>query len=237
MAKLWCFGDSFTAGDGCKRFSVGSQPTTILYRDFLKKNDNEEIKLFSDLVAEHFNLECINLGQSGAGNEKILDALLSNIHLISKDDYVIFGVSYFQRFDIDGDNEFDFSTINMNSLLDNPNNDIIAENNLSRKGLKQIVINRASKKFENRLLRQVKGITYILKQLSKEVYVWTNDHYLDELHTDLFQLPKGYHTLAHFFSENDITCHTNKAVCDGHLSEIGHINLANDIIEYFENEQ
>jgi len=236
MNKLWCFGDSFTAGDGCKVFDVGIQPNTIKYREFLNKKDNEHIKLFSDIVADHFELECINLGQSGAGNEKILDSLLSNIHLISKDDYVIFGVSYFQRFDIDGANPIDFSTININSLLDNPTNNDMITDSLSRKGLKEIVINRASKKFEDRLLRQVSGISYILKQLSKNVYVWTNDHYLDEQHTKLFKLVDGYHTLSQFFSENDITSHTNGLVGDGHLSEIGHTILANDIIKYFENE-
>ena len=235
MNKLWCFGDSFTAGDGCKVFSIGVQPNTIQYRKFLNKKDDEHIKLFGDIVAEHFGLECINLGQSGAGNEKILDSLLSNIHLISKDDYVIFGVSYFQRFDIDGNNPLDFSSINMNSLLDNPNNEDMITNSLSRNGLMEIVINRASKKFEDRLLRQIKGISYILKQLSKNVYVWTNDHYLDEQKSGLFQLPTGYHTLSHFLGEVDITAHTNKVVCDGHFSEVGHVIFANDVIKYFEN--
>jgi hypothetical protein len=236
MNKLWCFGDSFTAGDGCKVFNIGAEPNTIKYREFLNKKDNEHIKLFGDIVAEHFNLECINLGQSGAGNEKILDALLSNIHLISKNDYVIFGVSYFQRFDIDGNNLLDFSTINTNSLLDNTTNNDNVTDSLSRKGLMEIVINRASKKFEDRLLRQVKGISYIVKQLSKNVYVWTNDHYLDEQNTGLFQLPNAYHNISQFLNENSIESHTNKVVCDGHLSEIGHMVLANDIIKYFENE-
>ena len=234
MNKLWCFGDSFTAGDGCKVFITGTQLNTIEYRKFLNKKENEYIKLFSDIVAEHFELESINLGQSGAGNEKILDALLSNIHLISKDDYVIFGVSYFQRFDVDDMNPSDFSSMNINSLLDNPNNDGITDS-LSRKSLMEIVVNRASKRFENRLLRQIKGITYILNQLSKNVYVWTNDHYLDEQKSGLFKLVDGYHNVTQFLNENCITTHTNKAVNDSHLSEIGHKVLANDIIKYFEN--
>ena len=232
MAKLWCFGDSYTAGDGCKVFNTGTHVNAIEYRKFLNKKENEHIKLFSDIVAEHFNLKCINLGQSGAGNEKILDTLLSNIHLISNDDYVIFGVSYFQRFDIDGLLPSEFSTININSLLDS--NDMITDT-LLRKSLIEIVINRSSKRFEDRLLRQVKGLTHILKQLSKNVYVWTNDHYLDEQQTGLFKLADGYHMLSQFLNENCITTHTNKVVCDGHLSEIGHKVLANDIIKYFEN--
>ena len=235
MNKLWAFGDSFTAGDGCKLFSIGNQPNTLKYREFLNKKHNEPIKLFADIVAEHFELEPINLGQSGAGNEKILDQLLSNIDLISKDDYVIFGVSYFQRFDIDIQNEIGFSTININSLNDGGNEMISTF--LSRNAMKEIVLNRASQAFQDRLLRQVKGITHILKQLSKNVYVWTNDHYLDELNTGLFQIPAGYHTLTHFFNENDITSHTNIVVCDGHLGEQGHIALANDIINYFNNEK
>jgi len=236
MNKLWCFGDSFTAGDGCKIFITGTHLNTIEYRKFLNKKEDEHIKLFGDIVAEHFNLECINLGWSGAGNEKILDTLLSNIHLISKDDYVIFGVSYFQRFDVDGMNPSDFSSININSLLNNPNNDNMVTDSLSRNALMEIVVNRASKRFENRLLRQIKGINYILKQLSKNVYIWTNDHYLDEQQSGLFQLPNGYHNLSQFLSENSIESHTNKVVCDGHLSEIGHMVLANDIIKYFDNE-
>ena len=232
MAKLWCFGDSYTAGDGCKLFSTGTHPNTIEYRKFLNKKENEYIKLFSDIVAEHFELECINLGQSGAGNEKILDTLLSNIHLISKDDYVILGVSYFQRFDIDGLLPLEFSTININSLLDSNN---MITDTLSKEALLQIVINRSSKAFENRLLRQIKGISHILKELSKSVYVWTNDHYLDEQKSGLFQLPTGYHTLSHFLGEVAITAHTNKVVCDGHFSEVGHTIFANDVIKYFEN--
>jgi hypothetical protein len=235
MNKLWCFGDSFTAGDGCKRFSVGTHLKTIKYREYLNKKDDEDIELFSDIVSKHFGLECINLGQSGAGNEKILDALLSNIHLISKDDYVIFGVSYFQRFDIDIADPNGFATINMNSLRDGENEMMC--NMLSTSALKEIVVNRASKQFEDRLLRQVKGITHILKQLSKNVYVWTNDHYLDELDTDLFQIPIGFLKLTHFLNEYNITRHTNNQIQDGHLSEIGHRELATDIIKYFENEK
>lgn len=236
MNKLWCFGDSFTAGDGCKLWETGAQqPTTLKYREYLGKGEGEQIKLFVNHVSEHFNLQLINLGESGAGNERILDRLLSNIHLISKDDYVIFGVSYFQRFDIDLNNPTGLSTININSLNDGET-EMIGEH-LTRTAMKQIVVNRSSKRFEDRLLRQVKGITHILKQLSKNVYVWTNDHYLDELNTGLFQFPEGYHTLAQFLGENDIRSHTNNLVGDGHLSEKGHYVLAQDIIKYFKDEK
>jgi hypothetical protein len=236
MNKLWCFGDSFTAGDGCKLWKTGpQQPNTIKYREFLNKKDNEHIKLFSEMVAEHFGLECINLGQSGAGNERILDALLSYIHLISKNDYVIFGVSYFQRFDVDLNHPTGFMTININSLNDG-NDEMIGEH-LSRNAMKEIVVNRSSKQFEDRLIRQIKGINHILKQLSKNVYIWTNDHYLDEQKSGVFKLVDGYTSTSQFLFENSIGTHTHNEVNDGHLSEGGHRVLATDIIKYFENEK
>ena len=238
--KLWCFGDSFTAGDGCKLWENSGdnlqQPNTLKYRKFLNKKDDEIIKLFSDHVAEYFNLELINLGMSGAGNEFILDSLFSNIHLISLSDYIIFGVSYFQRFDISGSDPKKFQTININSLGGYSQNKQIY-NGLTKDSLMEILLDRSSQKFEDRLIRQVKGIKHILNKISMGVYVWTNDHYLDTKNTDLFKVVEGYKNLSDFFFHNTISSDTNGEIPDGHLSETGHKILANDIIKYFKNEK
>jgi hypothetical protein len=126
-------------------------------------------------------------------------------------------------------------TININSLNDG-NSEMIGEH-LSRNAMKEIVVNRSSKQFEDRLIRQIKGINHILKQLSKNVYIWTNDHYLDEQKSGVFKLVDGYTSTSQFLFENSIGTHTHNEVNDGHLSEGGHRVLATDIIKYFENEK
>ena len=89
MNKLLTFGDSFTAGHGCKK-------TGEYYKKYYKEGD----KLWSQHLADELNLELINLGKSGASNDYIIDSIILNWEKIKKDDFVIIGKTLSHRFDI-----------------------------------------------------------------------------------------------------------------------------------------
>lgn len=235
--KLWCFGDSFTAGDGCIRSPKENpySPTTISYRKYLNKQDGEEILIYPDYVSNHFNLELVNTATGGASNEMIFDNVFTHIKDIKKDDYIIIGISYFERFDVFINNIL--SPTNINSI--STTSDIVFENNaLSRQGLLEIVNNRNNKVFKDRLIRQIKAVKYLLNSICDNVCIWTHDNdILDGADTDVFLIPDKYKKFSSFVYDNKMALaqETNGEVPDGHFGEPGHKLWADYIIKYFEN--
>ena len=102
MNKLWCFGDSFTAGHGCKyefdgNFSNENENTHYfkMYKDYIDVNK----KIWPELLSNLLNLELVNLGKNGLTNEWIADNIITNIKNISTKDVVILQTSTVGRYD------------------------------------------------------------------------------------------------------------------------------------------
>jgi len=89
MDKLWTFGDSFTAGHGCKE-------TDEYYIKYYKEGD----KIWPEHLADELNLKLMNLGVNGSSNEKIIDSIILNYDKISINDIVIIEKSYPHRLDV-----------------------------------------------------------------------------------------------------------------------------------------
>lgn len=99
MAKLWCFGDSFTAGHGCKYFGPIGAKFESHYQNVFKNYIDESKPIWSEIVSKHFGLELENKGVNGLSNEGILDYSLKNMPNISKEDVVILQSSTQGRYD------------------------------------------------------------------------------------------------------------------------------------------
>jgi hypothetical protein len=89
MSKIYTFGDSFTAGVGCR-------PGDEYYE---KYNKNGELT-WPEIVSNHYNLELINKGIGGCSNEIIIDNIIFEWNHIKSGDTVIIGKTYSHRFDI-----------------------------------------------------------------------------------------------------------------------------------------
>lgn len=76
--KLWVFGDSFTKGGGLT-------PD----KEYYQQTFNGQ-KIWSQIVADHFNLELVNHGYSWCGATLIFKNLFHYIPEISKNDKVVF---------------------------------------------------------------------------------------------------------------------------------------------------
>jgi len=111
MNKLFTFGCSFTAGNGCL---IDEQ-----YRNKYKKN--EEDLTWTEHLSKELGLELFNFGMGEYSNDKILDTLITNFEKIGKDDIVILEMSFHHRFDIPNKNDNFLITIapNPSNLLVN----------------------------------------------------------------------------------------------------------------------
>jgi len=97
MSRLWTFGDSFTAGHGCKMFPYTKPKTTYYktYKDYIDENK----KIWPEIVSLFLGFELINQGRNGVTNEKILDHILANYQKIERGDCVIIQTSNSSRYD------------------------------------------------------------------------------------------------------------------------------------------
>lgn len=97
MGKLWTFGDSFTAGFGCK-IDPSTGKNTRYYKLFSNYYDNNK-PIWPEILANSLNMELNNEAQSGYTNEKILDRIMINYNNIQPEDFVIIQSSTSARFD------------------------------------------------------------------------------------------------------------------------------------------
>lgn len=89
MNTIWCFGDSFTDGEGCR-------PGDDFYEKFKKEGD----KIWTDWIAEWYDINVINRGRSGASNDMILDSIMFKFDEFKEGDCVIIGKTLSGRFDV-----------------------------------------------------------------------------------------------------------------------------------------
>jgi len=83
MGKLWCFGDSFTAGHGCK-------PGYEYYDNY---PDNVGY-IWTEIVAKELQLEEVNLGIPGNSLPNIISQIIENLNNFKKGDYVVLTNTY-----------------------------------------------------------------------------------------------------------------------------------------------
>ena len=102
MKKLWTFGDSFTAGHGC-RYEINGFFTTENIENYYTKTYKNYIdlnkKIWPDIVSDNFNLELINKSKNGMTTESIVDTCLKFLIEINKEDIVILQTSTIGRYD------------------------------------------------------------------------------------------------------------------------------------------
>jgi hypothetical protein len=102
MGKLWTFGDSFTAGHGCKyEFdgNLSNQNVNSHYFKLYKDYIDLDKKIWPELLSNLLDLELVNLAKNGLSNEWIADNIIANLKDISKNDIVILQTSAGGRWD------------------------------------------------------------------------------------------------------------------------------------------
>lgn len=101
MNKLWTFGDSFTAGHGCKYSSEGafSDNPTQHYRKTYENYTVADKKIWNEIVSDSLSLELVDLSKNGSTTDTIFDTLLEHTPSITPSDIVMVQTSTVGRFD------------------------------------------------------------------------------------------------------------------------------------------
>lgn len=101
MNKLWTFGDSFTAGHGCKYMSDGNFSTQNINNFYYKtyKDYIVDKPIWNEIVSNYLSMELIDLSANGSSTETIFDTTLKHISDLSEDDIVIIQTSTTGRYD------------------------------------------------------------------------------------------------------------------------------------------
>ena len=214
MKRLWTFGDSFTA----PFFPLAWGKDYIDWKGYIPK-------VHGEIIAEKLGYELINLGKGGIDNYRILETICENLVGIKTGDIVIIGWTSPIRFRLvsEGKNEFWYSILpelprfkeekmNYENVFDN----LISENTLN-----EILYNRKSEKYINEVINWGKLIDRAL--IDNIVIHWS--------------------PFSKFGSINSITnCNkiyqeTNNELLDQHFSEIGQMELANELMKIIELKQ
>ena len=107
MRKLFTFGDSFT---------FNKKHEDCDYSQEYRKNGDE---IWPDIIANELGIELHNYGYGALSNDRIIDNVIEKINLINKNDVVIIGKTFYNRFDIPNTENnikpeliYEFTTIN-----------------------------------------------------------------------------------------------------------------------------
>lgn len=160
MIQLWCFGDSFTAGNGC-----------LPNEEYAKKYKKDKTNLiWPEIVSNSMGFKLLNLGMGGYSNDKIIDSIIKSYRFINNNDIVIIGNTFYNRFDVPYNNKL-ISLSPTNLPVDNNEFLIQLIPIMDSQLLKERYINRINffkNIFENR------GIKCIVWEVDKEWLKYEN---------------------------------------------------------------
>jgi hypothetical protein len=220
MSTLWTFGDSFT------------------------KQHNQEyidwkgygIKQWPELLGEIMGYEVNNFGKGGSSNYQIFDDVIEQVNMFQKNDVVIIGWGLVGKFRYVHNNEF----------KDIHPNDVNNYNYGDNHTFNHIAINRQDPTWFNEIYRWEKLIEAFCDCKNVKVYFWSSED--NQLIYGLPQELKQKRSYICNDSETNLITHmvnnhgaktinkeTKGLIGDHHLSERGHLTMANVIYDCIRN--
>jgi L-rhamnose mutarotase len=283
MSRLWTFGDSFTAGHGCKPFgpikNIGTDNGNYyekMYNGYIDLNK----KIWPEIVAEHFGLSLNNLGINGLHNESIFDNALKYLTTFNRSDVVIIQTSTAGRYafpflkerslfgGVNKEKSRNCKIYNLDSspymlktiFSSNVQNewkddmaDLLQYSNVQENlNDKSVLLNKhkyntirnffaefisTRKYYEIEIWRFIE-LSKILDMLGIKNYIINEDRWPDTLNeTDnLINMSETGMTGYVFENKKTIKHETQNRIDDLHPGYTGHIDIADFIIKYIENE-
>lgn len=218
---LWVFGDSFSS-----KSDPQIDPSSYLYtEDFRMKYFNFKGYFppsYPEIVAKEFDLNLVNLATPSFSNDNIFHSFIDVADKIKPNDLLFFGWTYVTRFNIANERN-ELSNVNIRRDDDNS-----IEGGVSMKAKNEILYNRDVHTIWVKLLN---NYLKIINQCNKEnlifhFYFPGSKKHFDEYEKEFFdQLSFSKNMYQRIFED------TNDSFKDGHYSEKGHRDFANDIIK------
>lgn len=205
MNKLFTFGDSFTFNK-----THENDEYSILYR---KLNDF----YWPEIIASKLNLELVNFGYGSLSNDRIIDSILENHHLITENDVVIIGKTFYHRFDIPNNENINSSMYKRFTTITPMAYDLLIRLGFSKEEAEHIIY------FLNLVNDQsfIDRTNFRYEFIEKFLYSKKINNCIFWEVTDLWT------------SFEDIKTATNNKINDNHWSYKGHEDFANHLMVNF----
>jgi hypothetical protein len=210
--KLWTFGDSFTA----------PFPPSGWGKEYIDWKGYTP-KVHGEIIAEKLGYTLVNLGRCRSDNYRILETICENLVSIKSGDIVIIGWSSPIRFRLVSEDKNEVWNSILPGFKENKMSyELIFKNTISENTLNEILYNRKSKKYIDEVVNWGKLIDKAL--LDNIVIHWS-------------PFAEFGNCIKSINNCNKIHQETNGELLDHHFSEIGQMELANELIKIIELKQ
>lgn len=211
MSSLWIFGDNASA-----IFGKTKERRFKYYKEY---RNGKFPKTWSELLSKELGLKLRNMAIGGVSNYDIFDMFCKCAEQIKKDDVVIIGWSYFQRFRLVNETANTFVTIRPNQFKPEHINNSKLLNGIDIDVVNSILNNRTNIEWINEVYSWEAIINLLSKLIGFKILYWTFDTTLN----------KSYYISTNNFRETllsngaeDFTMETNGKLVDDNFGEKGH---------------
>ena len=218
---LWVFGDSYSS-ESKPNIDVSSYLYENDFRMKYSKFKGYFPNSFPEIISKKLDLNLINLAVPGNSNEQIYQSYLKNIENIKPNDILFFGWTYISRYVLAG-NDNKFHNVNI------PYKDVTFEDNLTYNTINEVLHNRSKYSiYYTYLTNYLKSIN---KMFNNNIIIHNSfsdigeslDENINDYMNLLFPRRQKYETIKEETKDDSF---------NGHYSEKGHQDLAEDIINY-----
>lgn len=210
MNKLWVFGDNNSA-----IFGKTKERRFKYYKEY---RGGTFPKSWSELLSKKLGFELKNMAVSGQSNYDIFDMICRCIEQIQKDDIVIIGWGYVQRFRLVDETTNGFVTIRPNQFkaehIDNP----VLLNGINIDVVNSILNNRTNTQWINEVYNWEVIINLLSKLIGFKLIYWTFDKKLNKPH---YLSTNNFREDLVSIGAEDITTETGGKLIDIHFGEKG----------------
>lgn len=211
MSKMWIFGDNNSA-----IFGKTKERRFKYYKEY---RNGIFPKSWSELLSNELGYDLRNMAVSGQSNYDIFDMFCKCVEQIQKDDIVIIGWGYVQRFRLVDEYTNSFVTIRPNQFKEEHINNPFLLNGVDIDVVNCILNNRSNSEWVNEVYNWESVINLLSKLIGFKLIYWTFDTNLN----------KSYYISTDNFREmlisngaEDFTMETNGVLVDTNFGEKGH---------------
>ena len=212
MNKLWVFGDNNSA-----IFGKTKERRFKYYKEY---RGGVFPKSWSELLSNQLNFELKNMAVFGQSNYDIFDMFCKCAEQIQKDDIVIIGWGYVQRFRLVDETTNSFVTIRPNQFKSEHINNPALLNGIDINVVNSILNNRTNTEWITEIYGWENVINLLSKYIGFKIVYWTFDSNLNKPHyisTNDFRMDLIKN------GAEDITWETSGKLIDDNFGEKGHL--------------